>query len=84
MAFHRDSSVVNLLHDHCRKRRRTPGLPVGYDHDGAVASIYGIAICPTVTFARRGGEVVATALEFLDERALETRVEALEEGRPLP
>jgi hypothetical protein len=73
-------------HDDLRRIVRERGwrLPVGYDHDGAVANIYGIAICPTVTFARRGGEVVTTALEFLGERALETRVAALEQGRPLP
>ena len=73
-------------HEQLRRTARARGweLPVGYDHDGAVANIYGIAICPTVTFARRGGEVAGTALEFLDERALTTRVEALEQGRPLP
>jgi hypothetical protein len=73
-------------HEHLRRTVRERGweLPVGYDHDGAVANIYGIAICPTVTFARRGGEVVTTALDFLHERALETRVRALEQGRPLP
>jgi hypothetical protein len=65
-------------------RERRWRLPVGYDHDGAVASIYGIAVCPTVTFARRGGEVAGTALEFLDERALSARVDALAAGRPLP
>jgi hypothetical protein len=65
-------------------RERGWRLPVGYDHDGAVASIYGVAVCPIVTFARRGGEVAGTALEFLDERALTARVDALEQGRPLP
>jgi hypothetical protein len=59
-------------------------LPVGYDHDGAVANVYGVAVCPTVTFARRGGEVAGSAPEFLDERALSARVEALEAGEPLP
>ena len=65
-------------------RRRAWRLPVGYDHDGAVANLYRVAVCPTVTFAARGGEVVGTALEFLDERALAARVDALEAGRPLP
>src|SRR5439155_8817407 len=30
-------------------------LPVGYDRDGAVANAYAVAVCPTITFARRGG-----------------------------
>jgi hypothetical protein len=65
-------------------RERGWRLPIGYDHDGAVANLYGVAICPTVTFARRGGAVAGTALGFLDERALDARVDALEAGRPLP
>ena len=52
-------------------------LPVGHDRDGAVANLYGVAVCPLVTFARRGGEVVGTALEPLDDRALDARVAAL-------
>jgi hypothetical protein len=65
-------------------RERGWRLPVGYDRDGAVANLYGVAVCPTVTFAARGGEVAGTAIEFLDERALAVRVAALEAGRPLP
>jgi hypothetical protein len=81
-------AAVAVRGDHERLRRtvRERGwrLPVGYDHDGAVANVYGVAVCPFVTFARRGGEVAGTALESLDERALRARVEALEAGRPLP
>jgi hypothetical protein len=73
-------------HDDLRATVRERGwrLPVGYDHDGAVASIYGVAVCPLVTFARRGGEVAGTSLDFLDERALAARVDALAAGDPLP
>ncbi len=73
-------------HEQLRRTVRERGwrLPVGYDHDGAVANRYRVAVCPTVTFADRDGRVARTALEFLDERALTTRVEALEQGRPLP
>ena len=81
-------AAVSVRGDHEALRRtvRERGwrLPVGYDHDGAVANLYGVAVCPTVTFAARGGEVAGTAVEFLDERALAARVEALEAGRPLP
>ena len=52
-------------------------IPVGHDRDGAVANLYGVAVCPFTTFARRGGEVTGSALTFLDEAALTRRVEAL-------
>jgi hypothetical protein len=39
-------------------------LPVAYDHDGAVANEYGIAVCPTIVFARRGGVVTGTLRGF--------------------
>src|SRR5699024_8927597 len=37
-------------------------FPVGYDRDGAVANLYGVAVCPQVTFAYPGGEVRATTI----------------------
>jgi hypothetical protein len=81
-------AAISVRGDHEQLRRtvreRNWQLPVGYDHDGAVANLYRVAVCPTVTFADRDGKVARTSLEFLDERALTTRVEALEQGRPLP
>jgi hypothetical protein len=73
-------------HDDLRRtlRERGWGIPVGYDHDGAVANLYGVAVCPLVTFARRGGEVALTSLRFQDERALAERAAALVAGLPLP
>ena len=35
-------------------------LPLGWDRDGAVASIYGLVGCPQVTYAEQGGRVVLT------------------------
>jgi hypothetical protein len=58
-------------------RRHGWHLPVGYDHDGAVANLYAVAICPTITFARRGGRVAGTSFDLLGESALARRVEAL-------
>ncbi len=52
-------------------------MAVGYDHDGAVSNAYAVAICPTITFARRGGTVADTSFSLLDEAALTKRVEAL-------
>jgi hypothetical protein len=56
--------------------KRGWGMPVGYDHDGAVTNAYAVAICPTITFAR-SGKVVDTSFKLLDEAALTRRVEAL-------
>jgi hypothetical protein len=58
-------------------RARGWKLPVGWDDDGAVANAYGIAVCPTVTLARRGGTVVRTLLGEQDEAALERAVRGL-------
>jgi len=58
-------------------RRRGWNVPVGYDHDGAVAGAYGVAVCPTITFARRGGRVQSTSLELVDETELARRLEAI-------
>ena len=58
-------------------RRRQWRLPVGYDHDGAVSNAYAVAVCPTITFARRGGRVAGTSFSLLGEAALAKRVEAL-------
>jgi hypothetical protein len=60
-------------------------VPVGYDHDGAAANLYGVgAVCPLFTFAGRDGRVAGTAVGVLDERELAARAAALQAGRPLP
>jgi hypothetical protein len=43
-----------------------------------------VAICPTITFARRGGEVVATSFQELGERGLAARLEPLLRPKPAP
>jgi hypothetical protein len=58
-------------------RRRGWGLPVAWDHDGAVANAYAIAICPTIVLARRGGTVAQTLLGEQDEAALAAAVRRL-------
>ncbi len=60
-------------------RRHGWRLPVAQDRDGAVANLYGVAICPTVVFAARGGRVQSTALggEVASPAALARRVRAL-------
>jgi hypothetical protein len=59
-------------------------FPVTQDRDGAVANIYGVAICPTVVLAYRGGVVLRTALgsDETTPAALEPAVRRLERRRP--
>ena len=58
-------------------RRHGWTVPVAYDRDGAVSNAYGIAVCPTITFARRGGVVVRTLLGKVGPAAVEREVRAL-------
>ncbi len=41
---------------------RAPGVTVVQDRDGALSTRYGIAVCPTVVVASRGGEVRGTLI----------------------
>jgi hypothetical protein len=78
--------AVREDHDDLRDRARERGwrVPVGYDHDGAAANLYGFGVvCPLLTFAGRDGRVAGTELGFLDDRALTARAEALAAGRRL-
>jgi peroxiredoxin len=52
-------------------------FPVAYDHDGALANIYGIAVCPQLTFIRRSGRVADTAVGLVQPAELTRRVRAL-------
>jgi hypothetical protein len=70
-------AAVAVRGDREAVRERDRRIPVGHDRDGAVANLYGVAVCPFVTFARAGGEVTGSALAFLDEAELTRRVEAL-------
>lgn len=60
-------------------RERGWRLPVAHDRDGAVANLYGVAVCPTVVLARRGGHVVRTAIgqRATSARALDRAVSGL-------
>lgn len=55
-------------------------FPVGYDRDGAVANLYGVAVCPTLTFAYPGRVVMATSLGYLDEGRLAAALQRLVSG----
>jgi hypothetical protein len=55
-------------------------FPVAYDRDGILANLYGVAVCPHLTFARRGGKVVGSVLGQEGPGALERRFAELQRG----
>jgi hypothetical protein len=59
-------------------RRHRWGFPVAWDRDGILANLYGVAVCPLVTFALPGGVVQATTVGELDDAALDRRLGSLE------
>ncbi|MEZ5075888.1 MAG: hypothetical protein R2725_00420 [Solirubrobacterales bacterium] len=58
-------------------RRRGWEMPVGYDRDGAVASLYRVGGCPTFAYAYPGGTLQGASSGELDAAGLEARVEEL-------
>jgi hypothetical protein len=58
-------------------RRHRWRLPVGYDRDGAVASLYKIGGCPTFAYAYPGGTLESAGVGELTAAGLSARVERL-------
>jgi hypothetical protein len=52
-------------------------LPVGYDRDGAVASLYGVGGCPTFAYVYPGGTLQAASIGDLTLGQLSDRVDRL-------
>ncbi|MDQ2630154.1 MAG: TlpA family protein disulfide reductase [Actinomycetota bacterium] len=52
-------------------------MPVGYDRDGAVASLYGVGGCPTFAYVYPGGTLQDASIGELGESQLSDRVERL-------
>jgi hypothetical protein len=52
-------------------------LPVGYDRDGAVASLYRIGVCPTFAYAYPGGTLQSAGIGEITAAQLGRRVRAL-------
>ena len=59
-------------------RRRHWPFPVAWDRDGIMANLYGVAVCPQLTYALPGGVVQATSVGELGDRELERRFATLE------
>jgi hypothetical protein len=58
-------------------RRHRWGMPVGYDRDGAVASLYRIGGCPTFAYAYPGGVLQGAGIGDLNAGRLSDRVDEL-------
>jgi hypothetical protein len=52
-------------------------MPVGYDRDGAVASLYRVGGCPTFAYVYPGGTLQGASIGNLDAGGLGARVERL-------
>jgi hypothetical protein len=55
-------------------RRRGWRMPVGYDRDGAVASLYRVGGCPTFAYAYPGGTLESASIGNLSAAELSDRV----------
>jgi hypothetical protein len=58
-------------------RRHGWRQPVGYDRDGAVASLYKVGLCPTFAYAYPGGTLQDAGIGELTASQLEARVDRL-------
>jgi hypothetical protein len=52
-------------------------MPVGYDRDGAVATLYGVGGCPTFAYVYPGGTLQSASIGDLTVAQLSARVERL-------
>lgn len=52
-------------------------MPVGYDRDGAVASLYRVGGCPTLAYVYPGGTLQSASIGDLTKVQLEERVDRL-------
>jgi hypothetical protein len=69
--------IVAVRADAATARGLRSTLPVGYDHDGAVANEYAVVVCPTITFVRAGGKVAGSTVGPLGEQAIESWVQRI-------
>lgn len=58
-------------------RQRGWKMPVGYDRDGAVASLYRVGGCPTFAYAYPGGTLQGASIGELTSTQLEAHIRSL-------
>lgn len=88
-AYRRYRGRVNFLSIDVRDDRDTVrelvrengwSMPVGYDRDGAVASLYRIGGCPTLAFAYPGGTLQSASVGDFNAAQLTSKVDQLLEA----
>ena len=52
-------------------------FPVAYDRDAVLGNLYGVAVCPQITFLLPGGRVQGTTVGELDAAKLTARLREL-------
>ena len=57
-------------------RRHRWRFPVAWDRDGILANLYGVAVCPHITYARWRGRAQSTSLGAASDRELDRRIDA--------
>lgn len=72
------SDVAELVREHGWD------FPVAVDEDGLLINVYGIGVCPTTTFAYKGGEVMKNNIGNLGRDKLRDQVRLLLRGKPSP
>jgi hypothetical protein len=53
-------------------------MPIGYDRDGAVATLYRVGGCPTFAYVYPGGTLQSASSGILTAAQLGARIEALQ------
>jgi hypothetical protein len=78
-ARHRDVKfrIVAVRADAAQARALRASLPVGYDHDGAVANEYAVVVCPTITYVAAGGRVLGSTVGPQSEEEIDAWVQRL-------
>jgi hypothetical protein len=57
-------------------RRHRWRFPVAWDRDGILANLYGVAVCPHITYARWRGRAQSTSLGAASDRELDRGIDA--------
>ena len=55
-------------------------VPVAQDRDGALANLYGVAVCPQIVYLSRGGVVDAVSVGTVSAAELQRRLAAISEA----
>jgi hypothetical protein len=69
------SDVADMVRD------RGLTFPIVFDEDGRLANHYSVAVCPQITYLRKGGRVAGTNIGSLADEELDAQLRALIAGR---